>query len=307
MNKVSKKYFLFFVLTLFLIILFFSSAFILPVLYTYTRNITKLIVLLALSSLASGVAIALILTYLSPTISEGISLIKRYSRLENLNHPLLVRLSTEAPGSYHHSISVANLGQKAAKALGADSTLARIAGYYHDIGKLIHPEIYIENQSQAKEKFKSLGQVYKVAKIITSHTKKGVEIAQHYRLPEEISNIIAEHHGSTLARFLYEEAKEFGIPEKNNFRYSGPKPQTIESAIIMLADCVEAATKGAKILDRARISEIVDKIIEDKIAEKQFHNLRISETELQKIRTSFIDTLSLMYHQRIYIADNDQN
>lgn len=307
MSKNQRKYFLFFVIILTVIILFFSSAFILPVAYIYTKSTVKVIMLLSLSSIASALTIAVIATYLSPTVNEGIMIMKRYGRLENFNHPLLLRLSTEAPGSFHHSINVAILAQKAAKKIGADSNLVRIASYYHDIGKLIHPEIYIENQRQYKEKFKNLTQIKKIAKIITKHAKIGAKIAADYHLPDEIVDIIAEHHGSTIAKFLYDSAENFADVDKNDFKYPGPKPQTAESVIVMLADCVEAATKGSHELDDQKIAEIVDKTIEDKIAEKQFYNLRLSAQIFQKIRNSFIDTLSSMYHQRIYIDDNNEN
>jgi len=307
MNKISLKYFLFLVLILTSIILFFSTAFILPIIYTYTKNATKPLIFIILSSLASGITIALIISYLSPTVSEGILLIKRYWRLENLNHPLLVRLSTEAPGSYHHSINVSLLAQKAARNVGADANLVRLAGYYHDIGKLFHPEIYIENQSQNVEELKTLFQIKKVTKIITNHALRGARIAEKYKLPDEITNIIAEHHGSTITQFLYNEAKTLGAVKKAGFRYPGPKPQTVESAIIMLADCLEAATKGAKDLNREKISQIVDTIIEERIKEKQFYNLKISDQSWQKIRNSFIATLTTMYHQRILISKNNEN
>lgn len=303
----NLRSFLFFVSFLTLVILFFSSAFLLPVVYTYSKNITTIIALIFASSLASALMIAIILNYLSPTISEGIALLKRYGRLENLTHPLLVRLSTEAPGTYHHSINVANLSQRAAKSINVDANLSRIAAYYHDVGKLIHPEIYIENQSRYREEYKSLTQVKKAAKIITNHTKTGAKIAGEFKLPDEVINIISEHHGSTYTRFLYEEGKKLGEVSKKDFFYPGPKPTTIESAIVMLADCVEAATKGASDLTHDKIATIVDRVIEEKISEKQFYNLNLNNRNLVRIRDSFVGTLSSMYHQRINITLNDKS
>lgn len=301
----NRQSFLIFLLFLTLIILFFSSAFLLPVVYTYNKNITTIIALLVASSLASALVIAIILNYLSPTISEGIALLKRYGRLENLTHPLLIRLSTEAPGSYHHSINVANLSQRAAKSIGADANLSRIAAYYHDVGKLIHPEIYIENQSQYRKSYKNLSQLKKAAKIIVGHPKAGTKIATEYKLPEEVINIISEHHGTTFARFLWEEGRDLGQVYKDDFRYLGPKPTTSESVIVMLADCVEAATKGAKNLNQEKIAVIVDEVIKEKISEKQFRNLNFGNRNLVRIRDSFISTLSSMYHQRINITPDD--
>ncbi len=303
----NRRTFLLFVSLLTVIILFFSSAFLLPVIYTYSKNATTLILLLLISSLASSLTIAIIMIYLSPTVNEGIALLKRYGRLENMTHPLLVRLSSEAPGTYHHCVNVANLAQRAAKRIGADTNLTRIASYYHDVGKLLHPEIYIENQSESREQFKGLAQIKKIAKIIVSHAKNGAKIAEEYKMPEEIVNIIAEHHGSTQAKFLYLEAKKNADVDTNDFKYLGPKPSTPESAIIMLADCIEAATKGAKDLNREKISEIVDKTIEEKIAEKQFYNLNFGNRELAQIRDSFVSSLSSMYHQRIFIEENDKS
>ena len=298
----TRRSFLIFVLILTAIILFFSSAFILPLVYIYNKNLLATVGLLLASALAGALTIAVMLNYLSPTVNRGVTLLRHYNRLENLTHPLLARLSIEAPGSYHHSINVANLSQKAAKCLGADGNLTRLASYYHDIGKIVHPEVYIENQGETKKQFKKQSEIKRTAKIIISHPKQGVKIAEKFHLPEEIINIIAEHHGTTLARFLYDDAKHFGQPDKNDFRYPGPKPETPESAIVMLADCLEAATRGEKFANRASLAKIVDNVIENKISERQLHNLNFSDLELQKIRNSFIDTLSIIYHQRINVT-----
>lgn len=303
----NKKTLIILLLFLFIVILFFNSVFIFPAFYSEPLNFENLVLLIFIMSFFSAVVISTLLVYALPQFNADISLSKKFTRLESLNHPLLLKLSTQAPGSYHHSINVANLSHQAAKSIGANASLVRIASYYHDIGKIIHPETYIENQNGRKIINNNLSQINKIAKIITSHALSGKEIAKKYDLPEEIIQIISEHHGTTLAKFLFNQAKEIGSPNIKNFRYPGPKPQTVESLVVMLADCIEAAAKGLKDLDRTNIAKLVDNIIKEKIDEKQFSNINFSSSDYQKIRNSFIKTLLSMYHQRIVNKEYNEN
>jgi cyclic-di-AMP phosphodiesterase PgpH len=303
----NKKTLILILLTLVFVILFFNSIFILPAFYAEVLTTKTLTILLFVTSFFSALVIFTLLVYVLPHLNKEIALNKRFTRLESLNHPLLLKLSTEAPGSYHHSVNVANLSHRAAKSIGVNAALVRIAGYYHDIGKIIHPEIYIENQGIKISKNKTLGQIIKAAKIITNHTLIGKKIAEDYSLPDEIVQIISEHHGTTSTKFLYDQAKELGSPNSKYFRYSGPKPQTVESLIVMLADCIEAAAKGARELDRNSIANLVDNSIKEKINEKQFSNVNFSSSGYQKIRNSFVKTLSSMYHQRITSQEINEN
>ncbi len=303
----NKKTLMLILLSLFIVILFFNSVFIFPAFYAEPLSLGTLAMLVFTMSFFSAVVISTLLVYVLPQTNTEISLSKKFTRLESLNHPLLLKLSTQAPGSYHHSINVANLSHQAAKSIGANAALVRIASYYHDIGKIIHPETYIENQNGRKIINNNLSQINKVAKIITNHALSGKEIAKEYDLPDEIIQIISEHHGTTSAKFLFDQAKEFGSPDIKNFRYPGPKPQTVESLIVMLADCIEAAAKGLKDLDRVNIAKLVDNTIKEKIDEKQFSNINFSSSDYQKIRNSFIKTLLSMYHQRIVNKEYNEN
>jgi len=303
----NKKSLILLLISLFVVILFFNSVFTFLAFYLKPLNFNTLFVLIFTMSLFSAMVISTLLIYVLPQINAGISLSKKFVRLESLNHPLLLKLSTGAPGSYHHSINVANLSHQAAKSINANSALVRIASYYHDIGKIIHPETYIENQNGRKTTNNNLAQINKIAKIITNHALAGKEIADEYGLPDEIIQIISEHHGTTSVKFLLDQARDLGSADAKNFRYPGPKPQTVESLIVMLADCVEAAAKGLKDVSRNNITRLVDETIKDKINDKQFSNINFSPSDYQKIRNSFVKTLLSMYHQRIISREYDEN
>jgi hypothetical protein len=301
----NKKSLILLLLSLFLIILFFNSVFSFSAFYAQDLSFDILAALIFIMSFFSAIVISALIVYVLPQINGEILLNKKFTRLESLNHPLLLKLSTQAPGSYHHSVNVANLSHQAARSVDANAALVRIASYYHDIGKIIHPETYIENQNSRKLTNKTLGQINKAAKIITNHALFGKKIAEEYSLPEEIIQIISEHHGTTLTKFLYDQAKELGSPDIKKFRYPGPKPQTVESLIVMLADCVEAAAKGLRDASKDNITHLVDSTIKDKIDEKQFSNISISPSDYQKIRNSFLKTLLSMYHQRIISQESN--
>lgn len=301
-NKNKSLFFSFFILIL---TIFFNSIVFIPFFYAELISDKTLLPLILISSMLSSMVISILFIYIPAGIEDKKNAKQQLFRLGNLNHPLLLRLSTEAPGSYHHSINVSTLSHKAAKSIGANALLVRIGAYYHDIGKIDNPAVYIENQSTGTDKKLSFLQIKKISKVIINHPAIGRKIAEKANLPEEIIQIIVEHHGTTSAKYLYEQAKIKGNVDINDYSYTGPKPQTIESAIVMLADCIEASSKSFKSMDKLQIIDIVDSTIQEKIAEKQFSRIDISPSTYRKIRNSFIDTLCSIYHQRIITETNE--
>lgn len=299
-TKFEYKYLLIFsfVLSFFIFIIF--------VVATYTVQSAELYgflkyFIIYCFSLIAAISIALGISILSSTISDAMFSLRRMSRLENLSNPLLMRLSAEAPGTYHHSLNVSNIAQKACKKIGADSLLVRVASYYHDIGKLESPLEFIENQSSTDiPQDESAETIRNNSKKIIAHVENGVSIAKENNLPEDIIDIIAEHHGTTRTLYFYEKAKERGLKiKRTDFRYKGPTPQTKESAILMLADCVEATIRSEKNLTKETITNIVNSSIKERELDNQFKNSSLTENELAKVHSSMIGTILSIYHQRI--------
>jgi putative nucleotidyltransferase with HDIG domain len=220
--------------------------------------------------------------------------------LSDLNRPLLKRLSLEAPGTYHHSIQVGNLAEAAAKAIGANPLLGRVGSYYHDIGKTEIPEYFVENQLGIKSKHDSLTPTMS-AIILTSHLKKGRTIGEDDDLPDEVLNFIEEHHGTMTMTYFYNKAKEMGIenPAIDDFKYPGPKPQTRETAIVMLADSVEAASRTLAEPKPARIRNLVQNIINDRFQSGELDECPLTLKDLAEIRESFSQILTGVFHHRI--------
>lgn len=225
--------------------------------------------------------------------------------LSNPNQPLLKKLLIEAPGTYHHSIIVGNLSESAADALGANSLLARVGSFYHDIGKIRRAYFFKENQLTCDNPHDKLD-AHLSSAIIIDHVKDGVELAKKYKLPAEIRDFIEQHHGTTLAAYFYHEAKsgENGnnIDEKD-FRYEGPKPQTKETAIVMMADSVEAAVRSLSSPTREKVEELIEKIIRDKLEDGQLDESNITLKELNKIKESFLKVITSIFHERIEYPD----
>lgn len=227
----------------------------------------------------------------------------RLLELANLEHPLLEEMMVSAPGTYHHSIMVGNLSKAAAESIGAHPLLARVSAYYHDIGKLKMPHYYIENRTGFDDAHKSLSPSMS-ALIILSHTKEGQELAQGHRLGRKITEIITQHHGTSLVSYFYNRAKELEDPklhviEEKEFRYPGPRPQTKEAGIVMLADAVEASSR---ILDEPtpkRIETHVQDVIEAIFLDGQLDECELTLKDLHAIQKSFIAMLIGIFHQRI--------
>ncbi len=229
----------------------------------------------------------------------------RLLELANLNQPLLRRLSEEAPGTFHHSLTIGNLAEAAADAIGANSILARVGGYYHDIGKILKPEYFVENQVGPQNRHARL-KPRMSALIIQSHVKEGVELGREYRLPEALLDFIPQHHGTGRISFFYDKALKQAarrptkeVINEEDFRYPGPKPQTREAAIIMLADSVEASTRALSEFSPLRIRQAIESITQQRFVEGQLDECELTLRDLSKIKDAFYTILLGIYHQRV--------
>jgi len=226
--------------------------------------------------------------------------------LSDMNHPLLKRLALEAPGTYHHSILVGNLAEAAAKAINANPLMARVGAYYHDIGKMEIPEYFVENQLGIKSKHDKLTPTMS-ALILSSHVKKGRILGEEADLPDEVLNFIEEHHGTMTMTYFYNKAKEMGVEEPNldEFRYPGPKPQIRETAIVMLADTVEAASRTLAEPKPARLLNLVQNIINDRFQSGELEECPLTLADLADIRESFVQILIGVFHHRVEYPKNE--
>lgn len=219
--------------------------------------------------------------------------------LANPNQPLIKRLLVEAPGTYHHSLMVGNLAEVATEAINGNSLLARVGAYYHDIGKLERPNFFKENQLTDNPHDKMTPNLSTL--VITSHTHDGVEMAEKYKIPTKVRDIIQQHHGTTLVAYFYHKAKkgEKGDSIKEeDFRYEGPKPSTKEAAVVMLADSVEAAVRSMTDKTEGKIEGLVRKIIKDKLDDGQLDLCNLTLKDLDNIAKSFMKVFSGFFHQR---------
>lgn len=233
----------------------------------------------------------------------GITSSIRLLELSNPNHPLLRKLLLEAPGTYHHSMMVGNLGEAAAEAVGADPLLTRVGSQYHDIGKTKRPYFFVENQFSGVNPHDKISPTLSTL-IITSHVKDGVEMARQHKLPKVLVDFIREHHGTDLVKYFYHRAKESGQDvSEDDFRYPGPKPQSKETAIVMLADSVEAAVRSMPKPTPGRIEGLVRKIIKERLADGQLDESNITLRDLDLIADAFVKVLTGMYHHRVEYPD----
>jgi len=222
--------------------------------------------------------------------------------LSNPNQPLLKKLLLEAPGTYHHSILVGNLAEVAAEEVGANPILARVASQYHDIGKIKRPYFFKENQLGNDNPHNKITPNLSTL-IITSHVKDGVELAKQYKLPKVITDVIEQHHGTTLVKYFYLTLKNSSEnPDEINeedFKYPGPIPTSKEAAIIMLADSVEAAVRSINEPNQDKIQKMVNNIVKSRLDEGQLDNSDLTLMDINKIKKSFLKVFTGIYHKRI--------
>ncbi len=251
--------------------------------------------------LISGIISGMITLALVPYFERTFNLLDIFKLLElgDLSNPLLKRLSIEAPGTFQHSMMVATLSENAAESIGASPIFCRVSSYYHDIGKIKRPNFYVENQNPGENPHDKISPSMSNL-IIKAHTKDGVEIGKKNQLPREIRDIMLEHQGTTLLAYFYNKAKKLDPSVKiNDFKYPGPKPKTKESAIIMLADSIEAAVRSIDEKTPISIELMVRKIISNKIEENQLVDADLTFREIEIIVESFVKTLISIHHVRI--------
>lgn len=260
-----------------------------------------------IASFSSGILSSVVVTVLLPVLEWAFRHTTDISLLEltDQSHPLLQRLSLEAPGTYHHSRMVATIGQAAADRIGADGLLVAVCASFHDIGKLTKPEFFTENQRGGENPHDNLSPSMS-ALLIQSHLKEGLTLAKRYRLPEVVCDAIRSHHGTSRISYFYQMAvndlKTRDLPEdpalEASFRYEGPRPWTKEQAILVLADTVEAASRSLEKITPSRIAEMVDRLMRDKLLDGQLNEAPLTLAELNIVRDSFVFTLTNILHGR---------
>ena len=268
--------------------------------------------------LGVGILTGMVVGGLLPVLESifGVTTDVSWLELADLNHPLMRRLSIEAPGTYHHSLVVANLSEAAAENIGASASMCRVCAYFHDIGKLSKPEYFIENMDPEANPHNDLTPRMS-ALVIIAHVKDGVDLAIKNNLNTRIIDVIEQHHGTSLAYYFYRQAldqkteierqvklgkaKEDDVPQvsKETFRYPGPRPQFKESAIISLADAVESASRTLEKPNASRIETMIDEIVQGRMMDGQLDECDLTISELARIKASFAKTLLSMMHGRI--------
>jgi putative nucleotidyltransferase with HDIG domain len=230
--------------------------------------------------------------------------------LGNQSHPLLQELVRRAPGTYNHSINVASIAEAAAEAIGANGLLVRVGAYFHDIGKMLKPAYFVENQNaMGGNRHESLVPAMSTL-VIIAHVKDGAEMARQHHLPQRIIDFIEQHHGTTLVEYFYRQASrqselnpDAGEVDESNFRYPGPKPQTKEAAVMMMADAVESASRTLSDPTPSRIESLVEEIAMKRLTDGQFDECGLTLQELRTIQNSLIKTLTAVYHGRVKYPD----
>lgn len=278
-----------------------------------------------LAAFGVGVGTAIVVSGTLPILEHIFGITTSISWLESsdLNHPLLKRMTLEAPGTYHHSLAVANLAEAGAEAIGADPTICRVCSYFHDIGKLVKPEYFTENMVSGENPHDDLAPSMS-ALIIISHVKEGVDLALKHRLNERAVDVIREHHGNSLVRFFHQRAlqqaqdarlggkimnlraEDVPAVREENFRYPGPNPQTRESGIICLADAVESASRSLEKPTPQRIDDLVGDVIERKMDEGLLDECPLTLSDINKLAASFRFTLLNMMHSRIAYPQDEE-
>lgn len=251
----------------------------------------------------NAIASTLIATGFLPLLESFVRITteQRLLELSDMNHPLLQRLQREAVGTFSHTLNVANLAEAAARAIGANALLTRVGTYYHDVGKVLKPHYFIENQPLGRNPHDKLKPSTSAA-IVRSHVTEGLRLATEAKLPDPVKDFIAEHHGTQLISFFYDRARELD-PEAEldprDYSYPGPRPRSRETAILMLADSIESAARVLHDPTPERIRALVDRIVETKISHGQLEDAPLTFGELTRVKEAFVTGLSGIYHQRI--------
>jgi putative nucleotidyltransferase with HDIG domain len=251
----------------------------------------------------NGILSAVLMIGALPYLESAFSITSMIKLLElsNPNNELLKKLLMEAPGTYHHSLMVGNLAEAAAEPIGANPLLVRVGAYYHDIGKIKRTDYFVENQRGFDNPHEKIAPALS-ALIITSHVREGVELAREAHIPEDIIDFIEQHHGTSLAKYFYSRALEEdreGTLSEDTFRYEGPKPQSKEVALVMLADSVEAGVRSLQDPTPEKIKNMVRRIIQDKLNDGQLESCDLTFRDLDVIANSFCKSLEGLYHKRI--------
>lgn len=265
-----------------------------------------------LTQMSFGIAAAIIVAVLTigliPFFETALGVLSdsKLISLANPNQPLIRKILTEAPGTYHHSVMVANLSESACEAIGANGLLARVGSYYHDIGKTVQPHFFIENQLAIRNPHDFI-EPEKSAKIIIDHVIEGAKMLKEQNIPKEIIDIALQHHGTSLVEYFYHQAKQKSDSvNESNFRYPGPKPQTKEAAIISICDSVEAAVRSLKEPSPDKIEEIVNSIINSRLKDGQFEQTPLTFSELRIAQATICEALKGIFHSRIQYPSKEE-
>jgi len=238
----------------------------------------------------------------------GITTSLQLLELARPTHPLFRQLLIKAPGTYHHSIVVSNMAECAAEAIGADPLLARVGSYYHDIGKIVRPYFFAENQTDGQNPHDSLD-AKTSADIIIAHTADGLALARKYRLPDRVRDFISEHHGTHLVSYFYRRASEEGDGQEvreEDYRYPGPRPQSRETGIVMLADSIEAAVRANRPATQAETERVIRQMTNDRLVAGELDECDLTLRDLDHIREAFFSVLQGVFHPRIQYPEQAQ-
>jgi putative nucleotidyltransferase with HDIG domain len=280
----------------------------------------------ALSGIGAGIGTALVVSAILPLVEGAFQITTTVSWIElaDLNHPLLQQMTMEAPGTYHHSLVVANIAESGAKAIGLEPTACRVMAYFHDIGKIIKPEYFTENIPPGANPHENLSPSMS-ALIIVAHVKEGIDLALKYGLKKQVLDAIQQHHGDSVVGYFYQRAlqqqrdareggkimnmREEDVPDvsENSFRYPGPRPQSKEIALLSIADSVEAASRSLEKPTAQRIEDLVNEIIEHKIADHQLDECHLTLNEIRAAAEAMAATVKNMMHTRISYARKDKS
>ncbi|MFO0754694.1 MAG: HDIG domain-containing protein [Thermodesulfovibrionales bacterium] len=251
-----------------------------------------------------GLNVAALVSFILPAVEYLFGIATDISLIEllDLDHPLMRSLMIAAPGTYHHSVIVGNLAESAAEAVGANPLLARVAAYYHDVGKIKMSDYFVENQKGGASKHEKLAP-HMSGMILTNHVKEGVELAKQYKFPSSVTDIIQQHHGTSLIVYFFQKALEQEgsdvIPSQASYRYPGPRPQTRVAALVMMADAVEAASHTLTDPTPARIVALVEKIINNIFLDGQIDDCELTLRDMSEIKKRFTYILTSIFHRRI--------